>query len=82
MTDLRPSLVPATSLESIAADAVARARAAGAEQAEALIESAREFTVRVLGGQIDSLKQSVSRGLGLRVIVGERVGFVLEQRSR
>jgi PmbA protein len=56
--------------------AVAQARAAGAEHAEATVNSGRAFTVRVSGGEIESLKQSATRGLGLRAIVDGAVGFV------
>jgi PmbA protein len=63
-------------LETIAADAVERARRAGADQAEACVESSRSFSVEVNGGRIETLKQSATRGLGLRVIVGGAVGFV------
>lgn len=71
----RPALT-AEALEAIAVDAVARARRAGADEAEACLESHRAFTVRVHGGAIETLKQSATHGLGLRVIVGRRVGFV------
>jgi len=64
------------SLESVAAAAVDRARAAGAQQAEACVEALRSFRVRVLGGEIDSFRQSVTHGLGLRVMVDDAVGFV------
>jgi len=60
----------------IGTEAVERARGAGAEHAEACLESLRSFTVRVNGGAIESLKQSVTRGLGLRVLVGGAQGFV------
>lgn len=63
-------------LEAIAAEAVERARRAGADQAEACVESSRSFSVEVNGGKIETLKQSATRGLGLRVIVGGAVGFV------
>jgi PmbA protein len=66
----------ATGLEAIAAEAVERARRAGADQAEACVESSRSFSVEVNGGKIETLKQSATRGLGLRVIVGGAVGFV------
>ena len=59
-----------------AAGAVARAQAAGAEHAEALVDSGRAFTVRVSGGGIESIKQSATRGLGLRVMVNGAIGFV------
>ena len=66
----------AASLEALAADAVERARRAGAEQAEAVTASSRAFTVRAGSGAIENLKQSATRQLGLRVIVGGAVGFV------
>ncbi len=63
-------------LESLAADAVERARRAGAGEAEAVVAASRAFTVRASGGVIESLKQSATRLLGLRVIVDGAVGFV------
>ena len=63
-------------LEAIAAEAVERARAAGADHAEACVESSRSFSVEVNGGKIETLKQRATRGLGLRVIVGDAQGFV------
>jgi len=53
-----------------------RARRAGADHAEACLESARSFQVKVQGGAIETLKQSATRGLGLRVFVGGAEGFV------
>ena len=63
-------------LFTLAEDAIDRARRAGADQAEVCIESARQFQVKVQGGTIDSLKQSATRGLGLRVFVHGAEGFV------
>ena len=63
-------------LFDLAEDAIARARKAGADAAEACLESSRSFTVKVQGGTIDSLKQSATRGLGLRVFVNGAEGFV------
>jgi PmbA protein len=65
-----------TELLRLGTEAVERARRAGADHAEACLESLRSFTVRVNGGAIESLKQSVTRGLGLRVLVGGAQGFV------
>lgn len=73
-TRLAPPDVAA--LEAIAADVVARALRAGATQAEAVVGQGRSFTVRASNGAIESLKQSASRALGLRVIVDGAVGFV------
>ena len=66
----------AAGLESIATAAVERARRAGADHAEAVVQSSRSFGVEVNGGKIETLKQSASRGLGLRVLVGGAQGFV------
>jgi PmbA protein len=63
-------------LERLGARAVEEARRAGATEAEACVERGRAFSVRVNGGDIETLKQSGTLGLGLRVIVDERVGFV------
>lgn len=63
-------------IEAVAAEAVERARRAGADEAEACVQSSRSFSVEVNGGKIETLKQSATRGLGLRVIVGGAVGFV------
>jgi PmbA protein len=63
-------------LEALAADAVQRARRAGATDAEAIVGQGHAFTVRASGGAVESLKQSASRSLGLRVIADGAVGFV------
>ncbi len=64
------------SLERLGREAVERALAAGADQAEACLESVRSFSVRVHGGAIETLTQSATRGLGLRVLAGGGQGFV------
>lgn len=71
-----PAPMSHAALETIVAEALARAKAAGADHAEACLESTRAFTVRVNGGAIETLKQSATHGLGLRVILGGRIGFV------
>lgn len=63
-------------LFDVAEDAIARAKRAGADHVEACLESSRSFTVKVQGGAIESLKQSATRGLGLRVFVNGAEGFV------
>ena len=72
--DGRP--LDAAALLRLGAEAVECARRAGAEHAEACLESLRSFNVRVNAGAIESLKQSVTCGLGLRVLVGGAQGFV------
>jgi len=62
-------------LRALCERAVERARAHGADQADACAEGSRAFTVRVHGGAVDTLKQSGTLGLGVRAIAGGAVGF-------
>jgi PmbA protein len=59
-------------LESLAADVVALAMKAGASDAEAVAREGDEFSVNVRMGQVETLKESGSRGLGLRAFLGTR----------
>src|SRR5579863_8488939 len=64
----------AIDLESLVADVVAKAVKAGATDAEAVAREGDEFSVNVRMGEVETLKESGSRGLGLRVFVGKRSG--------
>ncbi len=64
----------ALDLESLAADVVSLALKAGATDAEAVAREGDEFSVNVRMGQVETLKESGSRGLGLRVFLGKRSG--------
>ncbi|MDR3454128.1 MAG: DNA gyrase modulator, partial [Rhodoferax sp.] len=59
-------------LESLTADVVARAMQAGASDAEAVAREGDEFSVNVRMGEVETLKESGSRALGLRVFAGKR----------
>ncbi|MFP5211131.1 MAG: TldD/PmbA family protein [Acidobacteriota bacterium] len=59
-------------LETLAMDVVALAVKAGASDAEVAIREGDEFSVNVRMGQVETLKESGSRGLGLRVFLGKR----------
>jgi PmbA protein len=59
-------------LESLAAEVVALAAKNGASDAEAVVSEGDEFSVNVRMGQVETLKDSGSRGLGLRVFLGTR----------
>src|SRR5277367_1748919 len=61
-------------LESLTADVVALAMKAGASDAEAVVREGDEFSVNVRMGEVETLKESGSRGLGLRVFLGTRSG--------
>ena len=51
------------------------ARKAGASEAEAYAERTRDASVRVRDGEVEELQQASSKGIGLRVITGQRLGF-------
>ena len=73
MPHAAPSLDQATlDLESLTADVVALAMKAGASDAEAVVREGDEFSVNVRMGEVETLKESGSRGLGLRVFLGTR----------
>src|SRR3954453_21653253 len=75
MTDaVAPAETSAVDLESLAADVVAQAMKAGASDAEAVVREGDEFSVTVRMGSVETLKESGSRGLGLRVFRGKRTG--------
>src|ERR1700733_3740425 len=61
-------------LESLVSDVIARALKAGATDAEAVAREGDEFSVNVRMGEVETLKESGSRGLGLRVFLGRRSG--------
>src|ERR1700733_12264836 len=64
----------ALDLESLVSDVIALAAKAGASDAEAAAREGDEFSVNVRMGQVETLKESGSRGLGLRVFLGTRSG--------
>lgn len=57
-----------SALRDLAEKVVSRARAAGADSAEALVVSQRELTVKVRLGAPELVQQAGSRALGLRVL--------------
>lgn len=69
MTD---TLTNSNDLETMAADVVARAMKAGASDAEVVVREGDEFSVNVRMGQVETLTESGSRGMGLRVFLGAR----------
>ena len=47
----------------------------GADEAEVYIESGRDFSLLVRNGDVDTVKQSSTRGLGLTVYKDKKLGF-------
>src|ERR1700731_3419427 len=67
-----PAALPTTDLKQLAADVVARALKAGATDAEAVLYEGDEFSALVRLGQVETLKESGSRAIGLRVFIGHK----------
>jgi PmbA protein len=67
-----PAELTAIDLESLASEVVAQAVKAGASDAEAVAREGDEFSVNVRMGQVETLKESGSRALGLRVFLGNK----------
>jgi PmbA protein len=59
-------------LQQMAQDVVGRALRAGASDAEAVVVEGEEFSALVRLGQVEQLKESGSRAIGLRVFLGRR----------
>src|SRR5437588_4485419 len=62
----------ATDLREVAADVVSRAMQAGATAAESIVMESNEFSTLVRLGQVETLKESGARSIGLRVFLGQR----------
>jgi len=59
-------------LRELAGSVVSRAMKAGATAAEAIVREGTEFSTVVRLGQVETLKESGSRAIGLRVFLGQR----------
>jgi PmbA protein len=61
-------------LPEIARNVVRQALDAGASDAECTISEGDEFSANVRMGELETLKEAGSRGAGLRVLIGKRMG--------
>src|SRR6266481_3710353 len=61
-----------TDLRELAQDLVRRAMAGGASAAEAVVREGDEFSTTVRLGEVETLKESGSRAVGVRVFFGQR----------
>ena len=59
-------------LKEVATEVVRRAMSAGATAAEAVVREGNEFSTVVRLGQVETLKESVAKVLGVRVFHGQR----------
>jgi PmbA protein len=62
----------ATDLQTLATDVVRRAIAGGATAAECVVREGDEFSTVVRLGQVETLKESGSKSIGVRVFFGQR----------
>jgi len=62
----------ALDLKELAADVVSRAMNGGATAAECVVREGDEFSTTVRLGQVETLKESGSRAIGVRVFFGQR----------
>src|ERR1700720_4959631 len=61
-----------TDFKQLAADVVRRAMQGGATAAECVVRAGDEFSTVVRLGQVETLKESGSRAIGVRVFFGQR----------
>jgi PmbA protein len=61
-------------LPEVAGGVIKQALAAGASDAECTIAEGDEFSANVRMGELETLKEAGSRGAGLRVLIGKRMG--------
>src|SRR5664279_1029166 len=66
------ALAPTSDLKGIAADVVERAMKGGATAAEAVAMDGSEFSTVVRLGEVETLKESGSKAVGVRVFFGQR----------
>jgi PmbA protein len=66
------STLTTTDLRQLASDVLSRALKAGATDAEAVVHEGDEFSALVRLGQVETLKESGSRAVGLRVFIEQR----------
>jgi len=62
----------ATDLKELAVEVVGRAMKGGASAAECVVREGDEFSTTVRLGQVETLKESGSRAIGIRVFFGQR----------
>ncbi len=61
-------------LQEIAQSVIRQARDVGATDAECTMQDGAEFSANVRMGELETLKEAGSRGAGLRVLIGRRMG--------
>ncbi len=78
---MSPVVETQTNLQELAEFVVARALLSGASDAEVTIRQGDEFSTTVRMGEVETLKESGSRGVGLRVLVEAENGYRVASTS-
>ena len=76
-----PPSTTQTGLQELAEFVVARALLKGASEAEVTIREGDEFSTTVRMGEVETLKESGSRGIGLRVLMEAENGYRVASTS-
>ncbi|MDH5744943.1 MAG: TldD/PmbA family protein, partial [Candidatus Aminicenantes bacterium] len=63
------------SYQKIAENVVKTALKLGVDEAEVYIENNRDFELRVRNGDVETVKQSTTKGIGLTVYKDKKLGF-------
>jgi PmbA protein len=61
--------------QKIAEKVVKKALQLGVDEAEAYVENNRDFELRLRNGEVETVKQSTTKGIGLTVYKDKRLGF-------
>jgi PmbA protein len=61
--------------KALAEKIVTKALKSGADEAEVYLENGREFELTVRNGDVETVKQATSKGMGLRVFKDKKLGF-------
>lgn len=59
----------------LAGEITREAKARGADDADCFVETGRELTIKVRSGEVESIERASFRGMGIRLFVGQRMGF-------
>ncbi len=62
-------------IENLGEEILKKGKGLGAEEVEAYIERVKRFEVNVRKGEIEFLRQSIQKGMGLRIFNGKCLGF-------
>jgi PmbA protein len=78
---MQTETITGSDLAQLSADVLGRALAAGATDAEVVVYEGEEFSARVRLGEVETLKESGSRAVGLRVFIASGPGSDPAQRT-